>query len=101
MTRRYLVRQYAPGFCSGFELDAVNSVEYHDILKVHWCERFKDKEFIGFYLEPYSGDELVFGAKYKDGTSWVVGFALPEDSKDIAPDGGLMRNNWRYRPHKS
>lgn len=101
MTQKYLVRQYAPGFCTGFDLDAIESIEYDDILKAPWCERFKSKGFLEFYLEPYSGDELIFGAKYDNGKSWVAGFALPVDSKERAPDGGLMRNNWRYKPHKS
>ena len=98
---KYLVRQYAPNFCTGFDLDVVRDVEYEDILKVHWCERFKHDGFVEFYLEPYTKDELIFGAKYSDGKSWVVGFALPMDSEEKAPDGGLLRDNWRYKPHQS
>lgn len=98
---KYLVRQYAPNFCEGFQLDVVRDVEYDDITKVPWCERFKSDGFVEFYLEPYGNGELIFGAKYKDGKSWVAGFALPADSDAKAPDGGLLRNNWRYKPHLS
>lgn len=101
METLYLVRQYAPNFCSGFELDVVRDVKRDDITKVHWCDRFKRDGFVEFYVEPYGGGELIFGAKYKDGPSWVVGFALPVDSGAKAPDGGLLRNNWRYKPHLS
>ena len=98
---KYLVRQYAPNYCTGFDLAAMRDVEYDDILKAPWLDRFKHDGFIGFYLEPYAQDELIFGAKYNDGKSWVAGFALPMDSKEKAPDGGLLRNNWRYKPHQS
>ena len=98
---KYLVRQYAPNFCTGFDLGVVRDVEYDDILKVHWCERFKSKDFVEFYLEPYHEDELIFGAKYKDGKSWVAGFALPMDSEMMSNNNDLMRDNWRYKPHKS
>ncbi len=98
---KYLVRQYAPNYCTGFDIDALRGVEYEDILKAPWLERFKSDGFVDFYLEPYGGDELIFGAKYKDGTSWVAGFALPMDSRELAPGGGFLRNNWRYKPHKS
>ena len=98
---KYLVRQYAPNFCTGFKLDVVRGVEYDDILKVYWCERFKHDGFVEFYLEPYNGDELIFGAKYTDGTSWVAGFALPEDSSQMSNNGDMLRDNWRYKPHES
>lgn len=101
MGQKYLVRQYSPAFCTGFDLDAIREVEYDDILKAPWCDRFRHEGFVEFYLEPYYGDELIFGAKYANGESWVAGFALPADSNEKAPDGGLMRDNWRYRPHKS
>jgi len=98
---KYLVRQYAPNFCSGFDLDVLRDVEQDDIVKAPWCERFKTDEFVEFYLEPYSGDELIFGANYSDGKSYVAGFALPMDSMMMSNNGDLMRENWRYRPHKS
>jgi hypothetical protein len=98
---KYLVRQYAPAYCTGFNLDAMRDVEYEDILKAPWCERFRHEGFVEFYLEPYGNGELIFGAKYKDGSSWVAGFALPMDSDAKAPDGGLLRDNWRYKSHES
>lgn len=98
---KYLVRQYAPNFFSGFDLDVLSGIEYNDILKAPWLERFKRPNFVEFYLEPYAKDEVIFGAKYSDGTSRVAGFALPMDSDQKAPDGGLLRDNWRYKPHKS
>lgn len=98
---KYLVRQYAPAFCTGFNLDAMRDVEYEDILKAPWLDRFKHEGFKEFYLEPYCGDELIFGANYEDGQTWVAGFALAMDSKERAPDGGLLRDNWRYKPHQS
>lgn len=101
MGQKYLVRQYAPAYFTGFDLDAIKEVEFDDILKVHWCERFKHDGFVEFYLEPYDGDELIFGAKYKDGTSWVAGFALPTNSNQMSNNGDLLRDNWRYKPHQS
>jgi hypothetical protein len=98
---KYLVRQYAPNYCTGFDLDAISGVEYDNILKAPWLDRFKYEGFKEFYLKPYYNDELIFGANYSDGKTWVAGFALPMNSKAMAPDGGLMRNNWRYKPHQS
>ena len=101
MTEKYLVRQYRPGFVSGFTNEVCREVDYDDILNVPFCAHFKHHGFLRFTVEPYDGDELIISAHYDDGKSWVVGFALPITSKLKAPDGGLMVDNWRYQPHES
>jgi hypothetical protein len=93
---KYLVRQYRPGYFTGFPTSVISGVEEDDITKVPFCENFKHSGFTKFTVEPYSG-ELIISAHYENGKSWVVGFALPEESTLVAPDGGLMRDNWRYR----
>ena len=101
---KYAIRQYRPGFCSGFENQAVHNIEYDQILEQSWFNNFKhnyDGGFDKFVIEPYSGDELIISAKYKNGKSWVAGFALPMDAKEKAPDGGLLIDNWRYKNHES
>ena len=98
---KYLVRQYAPAYCTGFDLDVIKAVEYDDIIKCHWMERFKHSGFKEFVIKPYDGDELIISAHYKNGEHWVAGFALPENANERLPGGELLRDNWRYKPHKS
>lgn len=99
---KYLVRQYAPAYCTGFDLDAASGVEYDDILKAPWLQRNRGPEFDKLTIEPSKGtDELFIMANYHNGKRWVMGFALPENSTEKAPDGGLLRDNWRYKPHES
>lgn len=76
----YLVRQYRPSYVNGFANQAARDVAYDDITKVPWAENFKHDGFTHFVVEPYEGNELIISAKYTDGKSWVVGFALPMES---------------------
>ena len=95
----YLVRQYRPAYFSGFTNCVCRDVEYDDITKVTWSENFKHSGFTHFSVEPYGG-ELIISAHYENGKRWVVGFALESDSDVKAPDGGLLRDNWRYKEHE-
>lgn len=61
---------------------------------------FKHEGFSHFVVEHYAGDELIVSAHYTNGEQWVAAFALPMDSNEIAPDGGLLRDNWRYKEHE-
>ena len=90
MGDKYLVRQYRPNYFEGFKDSVVSGIEYDDITSVPWCDNFKRNGFVKFYISPYTDDELIFGAEYEDGTSWVAGFATKEDSK--------MAKDWRYQP---
>ena len=98
---KYLVRQYAPTYFSGFDMDVVGPIEYDEITNAPWMERFRHHGFKEFKIEPYTKDELIVSAKYENGESWVAAFALPEDSNEMSNNGDLMRDNWRYKPHKS
>jgi hypothetical protein len=100
MMQKYLVRQYRPAYFSGFLNEVCRSIPYDEITKVPWCENFKHDGFKEFKIKPYGGGELIISAHYDDGKHWVVGFALPEDSNMMAPDGGLLRDNWRYQTHE-
>jgi hypothetical protein len=100
MEKTYLVRQYRPGYFSGFEDVVCRNVKYEDIIKVPWCENFKHDDFTEFTISDYHG-ELIIEAHYASGAHWVVGFALPSDSDLMSNNGDLMRDNWRYNPHKS
>ncbi len=82
---------------TGFDNAVVSGVTRENLTKVPWAERFKHSGFTGFSVEPYNG-ELIISAHYEDGKHWVVGFALDEASDIKAPDGGLLRDNWRYKP---
>jgi len=94
---KYLVRAYVPAFCTGFELDAVHGVNYEDITKLDFLLR----EGTTLTVEQDHGDELFIMRTFPDGKRYVAGFALPENSTERAPDGGLLRDNWRYRKHIS
>lgn len=96
---KYLVRQYRPNYFSGFENAVVRDVLYDDITNVPWSDGFKQADFKNFVIEPYNGDELIISAKYENGESWVVGFALPDHSVMVSNNGDLMRDNWRYKTH--
>lgn len=95
--KKYMVRQYRPAYFEGFENEVVRDVPYDEITTVSFCDNFKYDGFVCFSLDPY-GSELIISAHYKDGKQYVVGFALPIDSDAVAPEGGLMRDNWRYNP---
>jgi hypothetical protein len=97
---KYLVRQYRPAYFSGFVNKVYRDVDYDDITKVEFMANFRHEGFKEFKLEPYGG-EVIISAHYDDGKHWVVGFALAMDSNVRAPDGGLLRDNWRYRDHES
>src|SRR5262249_32897584 len=100
----YLVRQYRPAYFTGFENGVVRDVAYDDITKVPWAENFKHPDFSHFTVEKYGTEpdgELIIEAHYKTGDHWVVGFALPMDSNMMSNNGDLMRDNWRYKDHKS
>jgi hypothetical protein len=99
--KTYLVRQYRPAYFSGFTDLVCRDVEYDDITKVSWCDNFKHGDFSHFTVEPYHGDELIVEAHYASGKHHVVGFALPSDSQEMAPDGGRLCDNWRYKEHES
>lgn len=88
MSALYLVRRYRPDYFTGFDEQVISGVEYDKITEAPWCENFKRNGFVSFYLEPYTEHELIFGAKYQDGTSWVAGFATNENSP--------MARDWRY-----
>jgi len=97
---RYLVRQYRPAYFSGYTNLVARDVAFEDIINVPWMEKFKHERFSHFLIEDYAGDELIVSAHYKNGEHWVAAFALPMDSNEIAPDGGLLRDNWRYKEHE-
>lgn len=97
---KYLVRQYRPGYCTGFTNSVFRDVAFADITAVPFCENFKHSDFSHFTISDYHG-ELIIEAHYKGGEHWVVGFALEMNSKLKASDGGLMRENWRYKEHES
>lgn len=104
MEKLYAVRQYRPGYCTGFENSAVKNIKYEDITKQEWFKNFEheyDGGFDKFVIAAYSGDELIISAYYKNGKHWVAGFALPMSSKEKAPDGRLLIDNWRYKNHES
>ena len=104
MMTKYLVRQYRPAYFTGFHTSTAKDVEYGKILDCPWFRNFEhehDGGFDKFVIEPYGGDELIISAYYKNGKHWVAGFALPDDSDQKAPDGGLLRDNWRYKDHES
>ena len=92
----YLVRQYRPAFVTGFQNAMFRAETRDDILKAPWLDYFRHDGFENFSIEPY-GPELIISAHYRGGEHWVTGFALPVDSEAEAPDGGLLRDNWRYR----
>lgn len=95
-SKKYIVRQYRPNFVTGFENSVVHGLTYEEIPAIPWADNFKHSGFSHFTVSPYEG-ELIIEAHYTDGKHWVVGFALPEDSEIKAPDGGLLRDNWRYK----
>lgn len=101
MTEKYLVRQYRPAYFSGFDTEVVKGVPYDEITKAPWFENFKHNGFTEFKIEPYHEDELIVSAHYANGEHWVAAFALPESSSMMSNNGDLMRDNWRYKPHKS
>ena len=105
----YLVRQYRPGYFSGFDNAIFTAKDREDILNAPWLENFKHSTFERFEVEDYGNGELIISAKFgpraerptRKVESWVAAFALPTDSNATAPDGGLMRDNWRYKTHES
>jgi hypothetical protein len=99
----YLVRQYRPNYFSGYENDVYGNVPFGQIISLPFFENFKREGFSHFYIEDSSmpeSNEITFSAAYENGEHWVVAFALPVDSRTKAPDGGLMRDNWRYKVNK-
>lgn len=93
---KYLVRQYRPNYCTGFEDAVFKNVEYNKITSLPFCDNFKHSKFTKFTIDPYYG-ELIISAHYENGKHWVVGFALEENSKKKASTGELMKDNWRYK----
>jgi hypothetical protein len=85
---KYLVRQYSPGFCVGFELSVVQVDSRDDVINVPWAEKFKQKNFKEFIVEDYNEGELIVSAYYEDGKHWVVSFACEVGSKHC--------KDWRY-----
>lgn len=100
-SKLYLVRGYMPAYCSGFTIRTARGVSYEEIVNtLRWGD--PQHEGVSHYeIEPYYGDELIVSECFTNGKHYVIGFALPEDSKEMAPDGGLLRENWRYRDHES
>jgi hypothetical protein len=99
---KYLVRGYLPSFYSGFDIPAYSGYEEDQITGAPFCDSWRsDPKFSKFTVEIYHDDELIIEAHMTDGKHYVVGFALPEDSPTKAPDGGLLRDNWRYKAHVS
>lgn len=97
---KYLVREYLPNFFSGFDLHAYRGIEHAEITSMPFCDSWRNgADFDKFVIEPY-GPELMISAYLTTGKHYVVGFALPEDSEAVAPDGGLLRDNWRYKDHE-
>jgi hypothetical protein len=92
MEKTYLVRQYRPNYFSGFTNKVVRDVNYDDIINVPWADNFRHSDFEKFTIEPY-GKELIISAHYKDGKSWVVGFAVDSDAE--------FAKDWRYQEHES
>ena len=99
--RKYLVRQYRPAYFSGYEDQVARGLTYDEITTPLWFANFRHDGFEKFVIEPYSGDELIVSAHYANGEHWVAAFALPEDSMMMSNNGDLMRDNWRYKPHRS
>lgn len=88
----FLVRQYRPNFCTGFENAVVRSVERDKIIDpeaVPFCANFMYEGFNCFKVEDYGNGELIISAYYDDGRHWVVAFACEE--------GSLMSKDWRYK----
>ncbi len=94
------VRQYRPAYFSGFTNSVLRDVTWGQILTAPWLRNFKRDGFLHFSVNDYSGDEKIISAHYKNGEHWVAGFVLPTSSREVAPDGGLLRDNWRYQEHE-
>ena len=89
MSNLYHVRQYRPNFFSGFDNAVIHNVTKDEILSAPWFRNFEHEGFAQFTVELYGNGELIISAKYKNGESWVAGFAVSTDSE--------MANNWRYK----
>ena len=85
---RYLVRQYSPAFCTGFDLSVVEVDNKENIINVPWANRFKHVGFKEFKLADYHDGELIVSAYYENGEHWVVSFACEVGSKHC--------DDWRY-----
>jgi hypothetical protein len=77
----YLVRQYRPGYFSGFENGVYRAKSFEDITNADWNKNFMHDDFKEFTISSYNGDEIIVEAHYESGAHWVVGFAIPVDSK--------------------
>lgn len=108
---KWMVRQYYPNFCSGFEVGICGPVEFSEITeKPAWMGNFRkplrspvtsgdantyndDHGFSHWSIAPYpstgSPDEIIISAVYKDKKSWVAAFACPADSE--------TSKGWRYK----
>lgn len=85
---KYLVRQYSPAFCTGFDLSVVEVDDKEKIINAPWADRFKTTGFKEFKTENYHGGELIVSAYYENGEHWVVSFACEA--------GSNMSKDWRY-----
>lgn len=90
--KTYHVRQYRPGYFTGFDNSVVYNLPEDKITDTPWSENFKHGDFEKFTVGRY-GRELIVEAYYKSGAHWVVGFAV-ESTDPLAED-------WRYKPHTS
>lgn len=94
---KYLVRQYRPNYFSGFENAVYAGIDYDKIILLPFFDNFRHAGFQEFRIEPYSSGEHIITAYYENGKHFVAGFALAETSTAEASDGGLLRDNWRYK----
>lgn len=85
---KYLVRQYSPNFCTGFDLSIVEVDGKDNVINVPWADRFKQDNFDKFEIADYGNGELIISACYNDGKHWVVSFACEIGSKHC--------KDWRY-----
>lgn len=92
MPVKFKVRQYRPGFVTGFVNDVAEGLEWGQITTAPWFKSFEHSDFAFFEIAPY-GNEYIISAHYGDGKHWVAGFAVPEHWP--------MASNWRYTPHES
>jgi len=85
---KYLVRQYSPSFCTGFDLSVVEVNNKAEIVNVPWADRFRHDGFKEFKIDDYYDGELIVSAYYKNGEHWVVSFTCEVGSKHC--------KDWRY-----
>lgn len=58
--KRYKVKQHIPNFVSGYTPETIDDVEFSQLEKIEWIEKFKDSNFIEFKIKPYFGDVQTF-----------------------------------------